>query len=399
MRRFFQVLFSPLARLLVPLRRYAWTTRSTFLRGLILEMVSVLDVLAVGLYVQNGALLLTQRAFGGGNYLFGKSLMVVDHATTARALVQPQLRGSLFMGLPIVAFAPGALMTNAAPTAASQPARAVLRDHMDAHVLTDAQRYRSVDEMRAMCAHVMREWNADPERNTMWSLRGCVTRVLGIVLADIDVPKADADRITRIYIRRFAEYSMFAHFAPFMLFLLGTEEGVRRDVYLPLKRLGMNALQVDMVLFAGMFSVGTITMKCVENAKAYDIDYAALSPRERMAFVIESIRLWPTVSTAHRIVEEPEEVVVGGRTITVRPGQEIAYPFVSINRDPSVFDVPDSFRLDRSPEQVANVLSWSTGKHVCPARDISIAVTVLFLDTLLEANGDLRTLKIDNIEL
>jgi len=399
MRRFFQMLFSPLARLLVPLRRYAWTTRSTFLRGVILELVSVLDVLAVGLYVQNGALLLTQRAFGGGNYLFGKSVMVVDHATTAHALAQPQLRGSLFMGLPIVAFAPGALMTNAAPTAASQPARAVLRDHMDAQVLTEAQRFRSVDELRALCAHALAEWRTDPKPDTLWSLRGCVTRVLGIVLAGIDVPKADADRITAIYIRRFAEYSMFAHFAPFMLFLLGTEEGVRRDVYIPLKRLGMNALQVDMVLFAGMFSVGTITMKCVDNARLHDIDYGALDQRGRMAFVIESIRLWPTVSTAHRIVEEPEQVVVGGRSITVRPGQEIAYPFVSINRDPTVFEEPERFRLDRRPEEVAAILSWSTGRHVCPARDISIAATVLMLDTLQDAHGDLRKAKLDNIEL
>ncbi len=400
MRRFFQALFSPLARILVPVRRFAWTTRSTFLRGLILEMLSVLDVLAVGLYVQNGALLLTQRAFGGGNYLFGKSVMVVGHAAAAQALVQSQLRGSLFMGLPIVAFAPGALMTNAAPTAASQPARAVLRDYMDAHVLTDAQRFRSVDEMRALCAHVLKEWCEDPKRDTMWSLRGCVTRVLGIVLTGIDVPKTQADRITAIYIRRFAEYSMFAHFAPFMLSLLGTDQSARGEVYIPLKRLGMNALQVDMVLFAGMFSVGTITMKCAENAKKYEIDYGALSQRERMAFVIESIRLWPTVSTAHRIVEEPEQVELGGgHTITVKPGQEIAYPFVSVNRDPTVFDEPERFRLDRSPEQISNILSWSVGKHACPARDISIAVTVLFLDTLQEASGDLRKLDIDNIEL
>jgi hypothetical protein len=270
---------------------------------------------------------------------------------------------------------------------------------MDEHTLTPAQRFRPIAELRQACAPALAEWLKDPKCYTMWSLRGCVTRLLSIVLTGIDVPKQEADQITAIYLRRFGEFSMFAHFAPFMLALLGTEEITRRDVFLPLRRRGLDPLQVDMVLFAGMFSVGTIVMKCVDNTRVYDVDYGKLDLRQRIAFVVESIRLWPTVSTAHRIIEEPEEVMVAGRRIVVNPGQEIAYPFVSINRDPSTFSEPEKFRLDRSDAEVAEILSWSRGEHVCPARDISINVTVIMLDALQEAAGDLRRLDIDNIEL
>lgn len=399
LRVFLQLVFVPLNWIAKPFRIWAWTTRFRFIRGFILEILTVFDTLAVAVYIQNGALLRTQRLFGNGNFFFGKSLMVVGHAEATSAAIQPQARGSLFMGLPIVAFAPGALATNAAPTAVSQPARRILREHMDAFVLTPEIQNQSLDVLRGRCAHVLAEWAADPERDTLWSLRGAVTRVLGIALADIDIPKAQADEITACYIVRFAEYSAFAYFAPFLLGWLGTDDKVREQVYMPLRRLGMNPLVIDMVLFAGMFSVGTITMKCVENARQYDIDYTALDDRERMAFVIESLRLWPTVSTIHRLLEEPEEVVVGGRTIRVKAGQEIAYPFVCTNRDPAVFAHPEEFRLDRPMAEIEQILSWSRGPHGCPAKHISVAATVLMLDTLANSAGDLRKLKIANVEV
>ena len=113
----------------------------------------------------------------------------------------------------------------------------------------------------------------------------------------------------------------------------------------------------------------------------------------------ESIRLWPTVSTVSRIVESPEEVIVAGRKITVQPGQEIAYPFVCTNRDASVFEDPEEFRIDRPAEEVDEILSWSRGDHVCYAKALSVKVTVLLLDTLADAAGDLRKLEIDNIEV
>ncbi len=397
-RRFFCILSVPLVYAMVPFKRWAWTTRRPWLRGLILEVTSAADFVLTGLHVQNPALLLTFRAFGG-NFLFGRALMVVEHAQAAETLVKPQLRGSLFMGLPIVGFSPSTFATNAGPINVGQPARGVLRRHLDDHVLTAAHHHPDLGALRESCAGALRDWVQDPKRDHFLCLRGTVTRVLAIILAKVDLPKAEADAVTAAYLRRFAELSAFSYYAPAILSLLNTHEAMRRDVYLPLKRHDINPLVIDMLMFAGMFSVGTIVMKCVEHTRIHDIDYAALNPRQRIAFVVESLRLFPTVSTAHRILEAPEQFTVCGRVIEAQPGQEIAYPFVCIHRDAKVFREPEAFRLDRPPEEVAEILSWSRGPNMCPVRDLSVLVTVLMLDALAQSAGDLRRVEISNIEM
>ncbi|MDQ3289236.1 MAG: cytochrome P450 [Pseudomonadota bacterium] len=397
-RKALRPLAIPVIHAMVPFKTWAWTTRRTWLRGLILEITSLIDFLLVGMLVQNNALMMTFKAFGGGNFFFGRALMVTDHASAAAAVVKPQLRGSLFMGLPIVGYAPSTFMSNAGPISVSQPARRVLRRHLDDHVVSDAHRSPDIAALRADCADVLSDWAGDPRRDTLWSLRGTAARMLARILADVDVPKAEMDAATAAYLRRFGELSAFSYYAPFMLSLLGTHETIRRDVFLPLKRHGIDPLVVDMIMFAGMFSVGTIVMKCVEYTRVHDVDYASLSHRERLAFVVESLRLFPTVSTVHRIVEESEQVAVGKRMIDVRPGCEIAYPFVCIHRNAEVFGDPEAFRLDRPAAEVAQILSWSRGPNMCPVRDLSVVVTVLMLDTLAESAGDLRRLDIYNIE-
>lgn len=398
LRPVLRALATPVVYAMVPFKTWAWTTRRVWLRGLILEITSAVDFLLVGLLVQNSALMLTWKAFGRGNFFFGRALMVTDHATAAAAVVKPQLRGSLFMGLPIVGYAPSTFMSNAGPISVSQPARGVLRRHLDDHVVTEAHRAPDIAALRSDCADVLADWAGDPKRDTLWSLRGAAARLLARILAGVDLPKIEADAATAAYLRRFGELSAFSYYAPFMLSLLGTHEAIRQDVFLPLKRRGIDPLVVDMIMFAGMFSVGTIVMKCVEYTRVHDVDYAALSHRERLAFVIESLRLFPTVSTVHRIVEETEQVAVGKRTIAVLPGREIAYPFVCIHRNADVFAAPETFRLDRPAAEVAQMLSWSRGPNMCPVRDLSVVVTVLMLDTLAESAGDLRRLDIFNIE-
>jgi cytochrome P450 len=146
-----------------------------------------------------------------------------------------------------------------------------------------------------------------------------------------------------------------------------------------------------------MFSVGTIVIKCVEFAAHEAIPYGSLSLEQRMRFVIEAQRLCPTVTSVHRIVETPETVTVSGRQIHLQPGDEVAYPFLCINQDPSRFTDPTVFRLDRTPEEVAAVMSWSVGPHICPAKELSILLTVLMLDELA-TRYDLRRLRIANPE-
>ena len=197
--------------------------------------------------------------------------------------------------------------------------------------------------------------------------------------------------------RRFAEFTLFGGYLPFMLGILGTREGVRRDAFIPLKRHGIDNMVIDMTLFAAMFSIGTIVLKCIDFTEKYSIDYRELSSTERMQFVVESFRIYPTVTSVHRIVEADETIEVCGQNIRLSPGSEVAYPFVCINRDPECFSEPEEFWIHRSPAEFSRVLSWSTGPHVCPAKDLSILTTVMILDTLA-ARYDMRKLRIFNIE-
>ena len=152
-----------------------------------------------------------------------------------------------------------------------------------------------------------------------------------------------------------------------------------------------------MTLFAAMFSVGTIVLKCVELAATHNIDYRQLSSEQRQHFMIEAQRTNPTVTTVHRIVEEPEDVEIRGRHIRLQPGDEVCYPFVCIHQNPQLFKDPETFRIERPAEERDRVLSWSVGPHACPAKELSILSTVVMLDALSE-RYDLRELRLFNPE-
>ena len=397
LRRIANFLSVPVIWLMMPVKLLAFRFRHLVFGRVLLEITCLGDVLLVLANVQNAALLLHHRIYRGA-FLFGKSVMVVDHDVATRELALPSLRGNRFMGIDLVSNDPGVFVTNAGPISTGQPTRRLIREYIDHQIMTPRVRALDYGALRAECAEILREWSADPKMATMLSIRGTLTRLFIRVLSEKTMSKAEADEITWHYFRRFAEFSLFGRYLPVMLGVLGTREAIRRGAYIPLRKLGVDNLVIDMTLFAAMFSVGTIVIKCVEFARAHHIDYAALSPFQRFAFVIESFRVCPTVTTAHRIVEADETVAICGRPHPLRAGDEVAYPFVCINRDPRVFSTPEAFRLDRPPAEAAQVLSWSTGPHVCPAKDLSIVSSVLMLDTLAAARGDLRRLTIFNLE-
>jgi hypothetical protein len=397
LRRIANFLSIPVIWLLMPVKRLAFRFRHRFLGRLLLELTCWSDFVLVLANVQNAALLLHHRVYGGP-FVFGKSVMVVDHVTAAVEIARPSLRGNRFMGLDLVSNDPGVFVTNAGPISTGQPTRGLIREYIDHHIMTPRVRAMDYGTLRMECAGILQAWSSDPKMATMLSIRGTLTQLFVRVLAAKDMTKAEADEITWHYFRRFAEFSLFGRYAPIMLGFLGTREAIRRGAYIPLRKLGVDNLAIDMTLFAAMFSVGTIVIKSVEFIRQHNIDYGALSPMQRFAFMIEAFRLCPTVTTVHRIVEADETVTMFGRQCTLRAGDEVAYPFVCINRDPRVFSNPDEFRLDRPPAESAQVLSWSAGPHVCPAKDLSIVSSVLMLDTLAAVRGDLRRLRIFNLE-
>jgi hypothetical protein len=396
MRALARTLSIPAIRLAMPVKLFAWRCRWKWLKRLILELTTAMDWAMVFADVQNEAMLLHFRVYKG-NFIFGQAIMVVDHTAAKAQIEKPSLRGNRFMGVDIVSNDPAAFLTNAGPISTAPPTRDLVRRYIDEKIMTPEVRALDLSSLTSECKGILDEWASGAEMATMLKIRSAATRIFIKVLSGIDLAPQQADAITFSYVRRFSELSLFGRYLPSMLGILGTRQGIRRDAYLPLRRLGVDNLAIDMTLFAAMFSVGTIVIKSAGLAKANRIDYPALSMRERMAFVVEAVRLCPTVTSVHRILEETEQVAVAGTMLTADPGDEFAYPFVCINRDASVFSVPEAFRLHRPLEEVASVLSWSSGQHVCPAKDLSVLVTMMMLNAL-SSRFDFQQLTIYNLE-
>ena len=396
LRKIAHVLSIPVIWLMMPVKLVAFRWRHRVIGRALLEMTSFCDFLLIFANVQNEALLLHFRVYRGA-FIFGKSVMVVDHAVAAREIAQPSLRGNRFMGVDIVSNDPGVFATNAGAICTGQPTRQLIRNYIDEKVLTPPLRAICYQDLVEETAEVLHDWALDPNMMTMRVVRGTLTRMFIQVLSGKLIPKEVAYRVTWSYLRRFTEFSLFGRYCPAMLGLLGTREGIRRDAFIPLRKLGVDNMVIDMTLFAGMFSVGTIVLKSLDLSKQHRVDYRELSLAGRFDFVVEALRLCPTVSTVHRIVEDEETVKVRGRRYTLRPGDEVAYPFACINRDREVFQAPDILWTHRPLKELDQVLSWSAGANACPARDLSIVSAVVMLD-VLSAHEDLRTLRIFNLE-
>jgi hypothetical protein len=323
--------------------------------------------------------------------------MVTDYETATKEIAQYTLRGNRFMGVDLVSNDPGVFVTNAGPITTGQPVRRLQREYIDQVILNARVRSSSTETLRTYCSEIIDEWLLDESMATALSIRSVVTRVYIRILTEKILPETFTREITFNYLRRFAEFSLFGRYAPTLIWLLGTREGIRKDVFIRLRRYNIDNVAIDMTMFAAMFSVGTNIMRCIELCRSHRLNYPSLSATEKVQFVIESQRLHPTVTTVHRIVEENEEFLVAGVRITADPGDEIDYPFVCINRDVTVFADPENFNPLRTFAELQKVLSWSTGSHVCPARDISIMSVVLLLDAL-STQHDLSKLCVFNPE-
>lgn len=394
-RGLLRILSYPIACALLPLKLGAWCLPFQWLRRVILTFTTPIDFLLIWLNIQNETMLLHWNVFRG-NFIFGRGIMVIDYDSTAAAIAQPTFRGNNFMGVNIVASDPGAFATNSGILNQCPPIRASTRAYLDQHVFTPHVRGHSFESVRAEIADVLAEWSAEPKMASVFPIRTTVTRIFLKVLSGKTVPLDDAGFVTRQYIRRFVEYSLFSGYLPFMLDLLGTNKRVRQDAYFRLKKYGIDVMTIDITLFAAMFSIGTLVIRCVEDCRRFNIDYARLEPVQKRRFIIEAVRLYPTVTSVHRMVEKDELVRVCGCNIELTPGDEVVYPFVCSNRDPAHFPEPEKLKLDRTEAEYDKVLSWSKGPHECPAKELSILTTMLMLDTLSARYPSLRDLRIWN---
>lgn len=393
-RTIFRFFSRPVIWIFKPLKIYAYKTRFRILKNLILEFTTLIDFILVLFNIQNETMLLHYQVYKG-NFIFGKSIMLTDYRDAAEGSAGATYRGSNFMGLNIVSTQTEAFATNTGMISQNPPVRDLAREYIEKNILTPDIKNMDYEEISSRCRDITDEWLGDSDMGKMLSIRGAATRIVLNLIAGQTIAKDEADEITWNYYRRFGELSVFGRYLPFLLGLLATRENMRKDAYLPLKHKGIDIMAIDMTLFAAMFSLGTLVMKCVEFIRRHEIDYPSLKFNQRCRFVIESVRLYPTVTSTHRIVEEVETVRVSGWEIKLLPGEEIAYPLICTNQDQAYFGSPEVLDFNRPDEELERVMSWSTGPHMCPARELSILITVLMLDTLSK-KYDLRELRIFN---
>jgi cytochrome P450 len=79
-------------------------------------------------------------------------------------------------------------------------------------------------------------------------------------------------------------------------------------------------------------------------------------------------------------------VEIGGKKIGA--GERITLNWISANRDESVFDEPDKFRLDRDP---AKNLLYGAGIHYCPGAPLARLEMRVFLEELLARTHEIAT--------
>ena len=379
--------------LLKPFKLYAYRTRFAPIRRLIIAFTTPIDFGLIFMNVQNETMQLHARVYGG-NFLFGNGVMVTDYATTDTDIRKLACRGNNFMGVGLVATE--AFATNAPIIHQCPPIRTSTRHYLDTQVFTPEVRGRDDAAVRAQCREILDDWVRHPRMANMYVLRSATTRVCLKVLTGITVSLDDAESATKIYMRRFVEFALFSRYFALILDLLGSHKSIRRDVYFKLKAYGIDLMAIDITLFAAMASIGTVLIRAVSDIQRFGINYGALMLEQKRRFVTEVLRLYPTVTTVHRILEQPEIVRVCNRDLALTPGDEVVYPFICSNRDPRVFRDPDRIVLDRAPEEYDRVLSWSKGPHSCPAKEMSIVVTVVMLDALA-SRFPLDQLKIRNL--
>jgi cytochrome P450 len=94
------------------------------------------------------------------------------------------------------------------------------------------------------------------------------------------------------------------------------------------------------------------------------------------AAIDEILRIHAPLLSSRRITTAPVEF--GGRTLAA--GERISLHWASANRDETVFDSPDEFRLDRDPRM--NLL-YGAGIHVCPGAPLARLELRVLMEELL----------------
>ena len=120
---------------------------------------------------------------------------------------------------------------------------------------------------------------------------------------------------------------------------------------------------------------GSIAVHLAEDPELQDRLRA--QPELIPAALEEFLRLYAPYRGFARTVSEPTRIL--GRDIL--PGEPVTLAYASANRDATVFEDPDAFRLDR--DNVAAHLAFGRGRHRCPGAPLARMTLQIALEELL----------------
>ncbi|MBZ5740230.1 cytochrome P450 [Nocardioides mangrovi] len=105
------------------------------------------------------------------------------------------------------------------------------------------------------------------------------------------------------------------------------------------------------------------------------------------ATVEEMLRFDSALQLFERTATEDVEFTHGEQTVVVEEGQKIAALLGAANRDPAVFDEPDEFRVDRTPN---SHLAFGVGVHFCLGAPLARMELAESVPALFDAFPDLE---------
>ncbi len=140
--------------------------------------------------------------------------------------------------------------------------------------------------------------------------------------------------------------------------------------------------ELEMVIQAFLFAGYETTVHAVGSMMAFLADNPAIQEQLRSdsaligAVIEESLRLFPPAHTMFRTVTE--QTALGDTTMEA--DDKVVLLFSAANRDPSKFECPEEFRLDRrNPRQH---LAFGFGAHFCVGSHLARAEMRILLEVL-----------------
>jgi len=128
--------------------------------------------------------------------------------------------------------------------------------------------------------------------------------------------------------------------------------------------------------------------------------------QQQQQYPAQMPEIWRLLIVHRTVLSYPDTVTTSYNEVRMQPsdepGQAVLSARLEIDPFEGVLSYIDyfgtrvsAFDIHRPQEEYEKVLSWSKGPHECPAKEMSIVVTMLLLDTL-STHAPLRKLRIFN---